>query len=116
MSKAIASVISVNASKLVLTIVDASMRRRRLLQQQGVLVSVFLQDFKSSTSQFASLLTQERLNVQMTALGLKSIQLISTSEQTTSSNSTSAANSSGVSGVLIGDVVGGIMGGGYYLP
>jgi hypothetical protein len=105
MAQAIASVISVNASKVVLSIVDVSLRRRKLLQQQGVLVGVYLQDFKGSPLEFAALLTQERLNAQMTAFGLKPIQLISTSEQT-SSNSTSNS----IPNVLIGGIVGGVVG------
>ncbi len=107
MAKAIASSISVNANTVVLSIVDASLRRRRLLQQQGVLVSAFLQDFKGSTSEFALLLTQERLNTQMAALGLKPVLLISTPEQTLTSNS----SSHGVSSALIGGTVGGVLGG-----
>ncbi len=110
MAKAVASLINVNASKLVLSIVDASLRRRGLLQQQGVLVSVFLQDFKGSTLEFASMLTQERLNTQMTALGLKSVQIISSSEQTYS-NSVITSDSSGVAGLLVGGIVGGVVGG-----
>ncbi len=108
MAMAISTIINVNASRLFLSFVDASLRRRRLLQQQqGVLVSVFLKDGKDSVSEFTSLLTQERLNTQMASLGLRSIQLLSSSIQTTSLNS---ANT--VSGALIGGIIGGVVGGG----
>jgi hypothetical protein len=121
MAKAIGNTISMNASRLSLSFVDASLRRRKLLQQQGVLVSVFLLDVKGSALELASLLTQERLNMQMKALNLRSIQLIYALEQSTSLNSTNTSGSSGTntagssgfssSGITIGGIVGGIVGG-----
>jgi len=49
------------------------------VQQKGVLVNVGLKDFQGPTAPFASRLTQDAINTQMTQLGLRSVQVINSS-------------------------------------
>jgi hypothetical protein len=74
---AVANVIGVNASTVSLTFVEVDLRRQ--VQQKGVLVNVGLKDFQGPTAPFASRLTQDAINTQMTQLGLRSVQVINSS-------------------------------------
>jgi hypothetical protein len=75
MALAVSRVLEVPTSSIVLTIIEAGMRRT-LLQQKGVLVSVGLKGYFGSTSAFTARVTQDNINAKMTALGLKSAQII----------------------------------------
>ncbi len=69
MARAIANVIGLSelSGSVVLNFTETEIRRR---QQKGVLVDVGLQDFKGSTTAFASILTEYNINTQMLLLGL----------------------------------------------
>jgi hypothetical protein len=73
---AIAKMLAVNRSSVVLTFSSAYLRRRALLQKTGVLVSVGLTDLQSSASIFASMITSDNINAAMKAEGLDAVQLI----------------------------------------
>jgi hypothetical protein len=73
---AIAKMLGVNRSSVILTFSSAFLRRRALLQKTGVLVSVGLTDVQSSASIFASKITSDNLNAAMKAEGLDAVQLI----------------------------------------
>jgi hypothetical protein len=73
---AIANMLEVNASIVVLEFSSDVVRRRDLLQQAGVLVSVGLTNFYGSVSVFATRITQENMNAKMAAEGLKAVQLM----------------------------------------
>jgi hypothetical protein len=73
---AIAKMLEVNASSVVLTFSSAFLRRRALLQKTGVLVSVGLTDLQSFSSIFASKITSDNINAAMKAEGLNAVQLI----------------------------------------
>jgi hypothetical protein len=80
MATAIANVIRMSSSMVVLSFAETEMnRRRKLLQHKAVLVTVSLKDFQGSTAQFAEQLQQDKLNVQMASLGLKPIAVFSSS-------------------------------------
>jgi hypothetical protein len=72
---AIAKMLGVNKSSVVLTFSSALLRRRALLQKTGVLVSVGLTDLQSSTSIFASKITSDNINAAMKGEGLDAVQL-----------------------------------------
>jgi hypothetical protein len=76
MVQAIAKMLGVNKSSVVLTFSSAFLRRRVLLQKTGVLVSVGLTDLQSSASIFASKITSDNINAAMKAEGLEAVQLI----------------------------------------
>ena len=76
MVQAIAKMLGVNKSSVVLTFSSAFLRRRVLLQKTGVLVSVGLTDLQSSASIFASKITSDNINAAMKAEGLDAVQLI----------------------------------------
>ena len=61
MSQAVAAVLGVNSTSVSLTFVEVDMRRRSLLQQKGVLVSVSLKNLQGSASPFLSLLSQDSI-------------------------------------------------------
>lgn len=73
---AIAKMLGVNISSVVVTFSSAFLRRRALLQKIGVLVRVGLTDLQSSASIFASKITSDNINAAMKAEGLDSVQLI----------------------------------------
>jgi hypothetical protein len=73
---AIANMLEVNASVVVLRFSSVVVRRRDLLQQAGVLVSVGLTNFRDSVSIFAMRITQENINAKMAAEGLMAVQLL----------------------------------------
>ena len=76
MVQAIAKILGVNKSSVVLTFSSADLRRRALLQKTGVLVRVGLTDLQSSASIFASKITSDNINAAMKAEGLDAVQLI----------------------------------------
>jgi hypothetical protein len=73
MTLAVANVLGVLASNVVLTIFSYTADRR---QQSSVLVRVGITNFQGSAGSYASKVTQERFNIEMQALGLKSGQLV----------------------------------------
>jgi hypothetical protein len=73
---AVAKILRVNESSIVLTFSSVILRRRALLQPNGVLVSVGLSNFYGSASMFSSRITLENLNAAMAAEGLESVLLI----------------------------------------
>jgi hypothetical protein len=75
---AVSNVLEVNTSTVVLDLTSTILRRRTLLQQAGVLVSVGLTNMHQPASIFTARITQERLNAEMAAQGLKSVQLLIT--------------------------------------
>jgi hypothetical protein len=76
MVSAIANMLEVNASNVVLGFSSVVVRRRDLLQQAGVLVSVGLTNFHDSVSIFATRITQENINARMAAEGLMAVELL----------------------------------------
>jgi hypothetical protein len=117
---AIAKMLEVNASIVVLGFSSVVVRRRDLLQQGGVLVSVGLINFQDSVSIFATRITQENINAKMAAEGLLAVQLlVAPSTGTVSSQSSSVnLNSSSISdstststspSIVIGAAVGGAL-------
>jgi hypothetical protein len=82
---AIANMLEVNASIVILGFSSDVVRRRDLLQQAGVLVSVGLTNFYGSVSIFATRITQENMNAKMEAEGLKAVQLMAVPSAGTSS-------------------------------
>ena len=95
-------------SIVVLTFKEASLRRRKLLQQTGVLVTVGLRGFTGSASQLASKVSLASLNNQLAMQGLKqaqSLQVISTG-----SNSTGISAGDASTGQIVGGVIGGVCG------
>ena len=72
---AMANMLEVNASTVVLGFSAVVLRRRDLLQQNGVLVSVGLTHFYGSVSVFAARITQANINAAMAAEGLQAVQL-----------------------------------------
>ena len=79
MSIAVAGVLLVSTSRVVLSFAEVDLRQRVLLQLKGVLVSVGLKDFQGSSAQFASQLTKGNVDSKMAALGLKSVQSVTIS-------------------------------------
>ncbi len=73
MSLAVANVLGIISSNVVLSFTTSVFDRR---QQAGVLVSAGITDSQVSAASYASRLTQDKLNTEMVALGLKSIQLV----------------------------------------
>jgi hypothetical protein len=76
MVQAIAKMLGVNKSSVVLTFSSAVLRRRVLQQKTGILGSVGLTDLQSSASIFASKITSDNINAAMKAEGLDAVQLI----------------------------------------
>ena len=76
MVQAIAKMLGVNNSSVVLAFSSAVLRRRALLQKAGVLVRVGLTGLQSSASIFASKITSDSINAAMKAEGLDAVQLI----------------------------------------
>jgi hypothetical protein len=77
---AIANVlVDVSVSRIILSLAEVDIRRRNLLEQKGVLVSVGIRDFLGSRAQLLLTLTQDNINVQMASAGLKSVQVITIS-------------------------------------
>jgi hypothetical protein len=72
-SLAVSNVLGVSASNIVLTFSSFIPSRR---QQTKMLVSVGIIDFQGSAASYVSKVTQEKLNLEMGALGLKSGQLV----------------------------------------
>jgi hypothetical protein len=78
MVQAVADILSVEVSIVVLTISQDSSGRRHLLQQTaGIIVSVGLRNFRGSARDFASQITQANINLNMEKVGLKLVQLVS---------------------------------------
>jgi hypothetical protein len=73
MSLAVANALGVLASNVVLTISSYVADRRK---QTSVLVRVGITNFQGSAASYASKVTQERFNIEMQALGLKSGKLV----------------------------------------
>jgi hypothetical protein len=73
---AVANMLEVNASIVVLVFSSVVARRRDLLQQAGVLVSVGLINFHDSVSIFATRITQENMNAKMAEEGLMAVELL----------------------------------------
>jgi hypothetical protein len=76
MVQAIAKMLGVNKSSVVLTFSSVDLRRRALLQKTGVLVRVGLTDLQSFASIFVSKITSDSINAAMKAEGLDAVQLI----------------------------------------
>jgi hypothetical protein len=76
MTAAVASLLQVNSSQVVLSFSALTLRAQRVMlsQQESVLVRVGLINFQGSTA-FASVITQDNINHQMTAMGLKPVVL-----------------------------------------
>jgi hypothetical protein len=85
MVQAVANLLSVETSRVVLTFVPVQVRlgQRGLLQQTSVLVNVGLTNFHESASIMVSQLTQENINLKMHDAGLKSVQLVTTTTSNT---------------------------------
>jgi hypothetical protein len=75
LSLVLSNLLGVPASNVVLTFSSYIASRR---EQAKVLVSVGIIDFQGSAASYASKITQENLNLEMGALGLKSGQLVLT--------------------------------------
>jgi hypothetical protein len=76
MVQAIAKMLGVIKSSVVLTFSSVELRRRALLQKSGVLVRVGLSDLQSSATIFVSKITSDSINAAMNAEGLDAVQLI----------------------------------------
>jgi hypothetical protein len=74
-SLAVSNVLGIPARNVVLAVSTYLAFRR---QQSKVLVSVGILDYQGSVANYASKLTQEKLNIEMVALGLKSVQVLIT--------------------------------------
>jgi hypothetical protein len=86
MTMAIAKMLQVNTGSVILSFVAVPLRV--LQQQEFVLVSVGLVNFQGSTAAFASLITEEKLNSEMAAVGLKSVELLTGSSVSSTSQGT----------------------------
>jgi hypothetical protein len=75
MSLAVANVLGVNVTNVILTFVSASLDRRR--QSTGVLVTAGITGLDMSPASYASKVTQEKLNTEMTGMALIYGRLIS---------------------------------------
>ena len=75
MVMAIANIINVNVTRIVLSFTELDMRRRHLLQSKLLLVNVGLLDFQGSASVYTTVLSQDKINEQMASLGLKNVQV-----------------------------------------
>ncbi len=75
MSLAVANVLSVNVSNVILTFSSTSIEGRRG-QQPGVLVSAGITEFQGSAKDYAPRVTQDKLNNELSALGLRSVQIV----------------------------------------
>ena len=78
---ATANMLQVNASSVVLGFSAVVLRRRDLLQQNGVLVSVGLAHFYGSVSIFTARITLANINAAMAAEGLKAVQLTASASE-----------------------------------
>jgi hypothetical protein len=119
MVQAIARVIGLSegGGSIFLNFTETDIRRG---QQRGVLVDVYLLDFKGSADRFTSRLTESSLNEQMLLLGLRSVKIVSKTENSnqglavgssSSTNTTDGSeNSSGASKIII-IIIGGVVGG-----
>jgi hypothetical protein len=76
MTMAVAKLLQVNTGSVILSFTSVIRRVRVLQQQEFVLVSVGLVNFQGSRAAFASMITQENVNFQMAAAGLKSVDLL----------------------------------------
>jgi hypothetical protein len=76
MSLAVANLLGVNAINVVLDFAPASSHRRRIFQAGGVLVTVGLTEFQGFSASFASRVAQDKLDAEMTSVGLRHGQLI----------------------------------------
>ncbi len=76
MSLAVANVLVVNVTYVVITFLSALFDRRSV--QTGVLVSVGITEYQDSAASYASRVTQDKFNKEMAAMGLKAGQLIVT--------------------------------------
>lgn len=114
MVTAIANALGVENNTIALTFSEVDILVRVL---KGVLVDVILPGFKGSPSEFASRLTDQNINLQMEAMGLKSVLMMAKPEQPNSNSSGTVTNitinsSSTSSSVLpVGDIIGGVIGG-----
>ncbi len=72
---AVANVLDVNASSVILTFVSGTYDRRS--QKTGVLVSAGVIDLQVSAASYASKVTQDKLNTEMAKMGLNYVQLVS---------------------------------------
>jgi hypothetical protein len=98
---AVANVIGLNASSVSLTFVEVDMRRRALLEK-GLLVNVGLKDVQGSAAPFASRLTQDSINTQMGALGLRSVTSVTlVSQAATNSTQSSIKPGSGRAATML---------------
>lgn len=77
MSTAVANVLGVNAINVVLTFIPVTLDRRSG-QPAGVLVNAGVTDVDLSAASYASKITQDKFDKEMTAMGLRYGQLIST--------------------------------------
>ncbi len=89
MTKAVASLLQVNTLGIVLSFASATLRN--VQQQEFVLVRVGLVNFQGSTAAFASIITQENLNSEMAAMGIKSVELLTSGSEVSISLGTSMA-------------------------
>jgi hypothetical protein len=76
MISAIAAVLNVETSSVILTFAPFHPGRRHLLQQKSyVVVSVGLRNFNQPAGEFASRMTQDNLNLNMGKVGLEQVYI-----------------------------------------
>jgi hypothetical protein len=80
MTVAVANMLQVNSSQVFLSF--SAVTLRALSQQESVLVHVALINFQGSTMAISSVITQENINYQMVAIGLKLVVLLTKSIST----------------------------------
>jgi hypothetical protein len=76
MVQAIAKMLGVDKSSVVLSFSSVDLRRRALLQKTGVLVHVGLTDLQFSASILVLKITSDSINAAMKAEGLDAVQLM----------------------------------------
>ncbi len=72
MTTAVSNLLKVNAKNVSLSFVSVPLR----IMQEFVIVSVGLVNFQGSLAGFSSMITQEGINAEMAAAGLKSVELL----------------------------------------
>jgi hypothetical protein len=78
MKNAVANLLDIASSEVVLKFAPVSNSRRSLGQQTGVLVTVCLSNTKGVAANYISLITQDGLNSKMIAQGLGAARLVNT--------------------------------------
>jgi hypothetical protein len=116
---AITNVLGVDTKAIALTFSEIDIQGRQLLQLKGVLVDVVLLGFQGSPSEFASRLTDKNINLQMQALGLRSVLVMAPKSKQANSSGTITNSSDSSMAPLntlpIGGIVGGVVGGVFFI-